>query len=195
MFWQKKPVVNYQNNLNKMTLAETVNFILGALTIIGQIYIVVMILGLVTGKGKQFVDFFTGRTGWFVFLIALVSTLGSLTYSDILGYEPCKLCWLQRILMYPQVILLSLAIYKKEQKAILDYSLVLSIVGAIIALYHYLLQLGWVPELACSAVGYSVSCAQRFVMQFDYITIPMMALTAFLMIIVTISALKLKKDN
>ena len=107
---------------------------------------------------------------------------GSLIYSDVIGYEPCKLCWFQRIFMYPQVFLLALALWKKD-KNIIDYTALLSIFGAIIAGYHYLLQLGIAPDLSCGAVGYSVSCAQRFVMNFGYITLPLMAFTAFLMIL------------
>ncbi|OGY68707.1 MAG: hypothetical protein A3B94_01990 [Candidatus Jacksonbacteria bacterium RIFCSPHIGHO2_02_FULL_43_10] len=108
--------------------------------------------------------------------------LGSLFYSEIAGYEPCQLCWWQRILMYPQVILLGVA-WLKEDQGIVLYSIALSSLGALIAGYNYLLQIGFVPSIGCSAVGYSINCSQRFVMQFGYITIPMMALTAFLLII------------
>ena len=58
----------------------------------------------------------------------------------------------------------------------------LSIIGAVIAAYHYLLQLNIAPSLPCSAVGYSVSCSQVFVMNFGYITIPLMSLTVFSLI-------------
>lgn len=120
-------------------------------------------------------------------MVALVAMVGSLIYSEIIGYEPCKLCWLQRIFMYSQVILLGMALFKKDYK-IISYSIVLSIIGAIIAGYHYLLQLGVASGLPCSAVGYSVSCSQRFVMQYGYITIPMMALSAFVLITLLLSS-------
>ena len=94
--------------------------------------------------------------------------------------------------MYPQVILLGMAWLKKDYGIIL-YSLALSVIGALIAGYHYLLQIGLVPSVNCSAVGYSISCSQRFVMQFGYITIPMMSLTAFLLIIIFMAILKKKK--
>jgi len=84
--------------------------------------------------------------------------------------------------MYPQAILLGIAWLKKDQGIVL-YSLALSSLGALIASYNYLLQIGLAPSIGCSAVGYSINCSQRFVMQFGYITIPMMALTAFLLII------------
>ncbi len=80
--------------------------------------------------------------------------------------------------MYPQVLLYVFALWKKDHH-IINYGLILSIVGGAISAYHYLLQLGVVPNLPCSAIGYSVSCSARFVLNFGYITIPMMALAAF----------------
>lgn len=127
---------------------------------------------------------FIGRNGIaLAFVAALAAILGSLFYSEVAGYEPCKLCWFQRIFMYPQVILLGVALWKKDSREAL-YCLILSVVGAAIAGYHYLMQIGIAPSLPCSAVGYSASCSQRFVMQFGYITIPMMSLTAFALIII-----------
>ncbi|MES2087566.1 MAG: disulfide bond formation protein B [Patescibacteria group bacterium] len=159
---------------------DFVNLILGSATLLGQVIIVVVIFCLLTGTGKSIVDFFTKRALWMMFLVALVATSGSLTYSEILGYEPCYLCWFQRIFMYPQTILFGLALYKKDNK-IFDYGLALSGVGILYSIYHYLLQWGFVPELSCSVVG--VSCAKQFVTVFGYITIPLMALTAFALII------------
>lgn len=116
------------------------------------------------------------------FLVALTATLGSLFYSEVVGYEPCKLCWIQRVFMYPQVVLLGLALIKK-QRVMLDYALALAAPGALVAGYHYLLQLGLESSLPCSAVGYSAACAQRFVMEFGYLTIPLMSFTAFVLIV------------
>src|SRR3972149_8131761 len=116
-------------------------------------------------------------------IVSLTATLGSLFYSEIAGFEPCKLCWFQRILMYPMPLLLSLAIWKKD-KSINDYLITLSGIGIVIAFYHYYLQRGGQSILPCSTIGYSVSCSNSFVMELGYITIPLMAATAFLLIIV-----------
>lgn len=115
------------------------------------------------------------------FLVALASVLGSLYYSEIAGFAPCKLCWIQRIFMYPQVILLGIALWKKDYGITL-YSVVLSFLGALVALDHQILQTTGTSILPCSAEG--VSCSQRFVMQYGYVTIPMMSLTAFLLMMV-----------
>lgn len=118
----------------------------------------------------------------FSFFITLVATLGSLFYSEIAGYTPCKLCWYQRILMYPQVIILGIAVLKNKTSA-LKTTLPLSLVGAPLALYHYILQLKPSMPSACSSIGYSISCSQTFTMSLGYITIPLMSFTAFLLLV------------
>jgi hypothetical protein len=50
------------------------------------------------------------------------------------------------------------------------------------SLYHYLLQFGYLRGGDCLAVVYSVSCVKRFVAEFGFVTIPLMALTAFLLL-------------
>lgn len=167
-----------------MQLATVVNFILGILTVLAQISSVALVYFWVFKKPKALGAFAASHGALLAFVIASVAMLGSLTYSEIIGYEPCKLCWIQRILMYPQVLVLGLVVWGKHKgsHALFDTSLGLSLVGALVAGYHYLLQLGVAPALPCSAVGYSASCAQRFVMQFGYITIPLMAFSAFVLI-------------
>src|SRR3989344_4546628 len=138
-----------------MTFAVQINQALRGFTVLAALFIVVLLAFSFTRRGREWVRHIVGEQALFYgFIVALAATLGSLIYYDVLGYEPCKLCWFQRIFMYPQVLLLALAIP-----------------GALVAGYHYLLQLGVAPSLPCAAVGYSVSCSERFVLQFGYITI------------------------
>jgi disulfide bond formation protein DsbB len=120
------------------------------------------------------------------FLIAFLSTAGSLFYSEIAMYEPCKLCWLQRIFMYPLTILFAIPLFRKKKLSSdgMIFSFIMAGIGALIAGYHYLLQIGTISNVECSFVGYSVSCTETFFLNLGYITIPMMAFTAFLLIIV-----------
>ena len=116
-------------------------------------------------------------------IVALTGTLGSLFLSEIAGWTPCKLCWFQRIFLYPQVVLLGIALWKKD-RGIAKYILTLSAIGAAIAVYHYSEQIhatffmdpGETLE-PCDQTG--VSCATTYTFRFGYITVPMMALTAF----------------
>ncbi len=115
------------------------------------------------------------------FVVALTATSGSLFYSEIAKFTPCLLCWWQRIFMYPQVLLIGLGVVKKD-KDIADYAMAMSLVGGSISLYHYYIQLGGNKFIPCATVGYSINCTQRFSLEFGYITIPMMALSAFVAI-------------
>lgn len=177
-----------------MTLVSTANIILSSLTVIGQIIIALIIISFIFRKTK-ILELFGKNAILFSFIVALIATLGSLFYSEISGYEPCKLCWFQRIFMYPQVILLGIALWKKNGMLAIYNSFALSTIGAMIAGYHYLLQVGIAPELPCSAVGFSAACSQRFILQFGYITIPIMAFTAFLLIVIFSIAAKLNNGS
>jgi len=115
-------------------------------------------------------------------LISLVATLGSLFYSDVMGFTPCKFCWYQRIFMYPQVILFAIAIKSKRNWSIVWNSLILSLIGGAIAAYHYLMQIGVVTQGGCDVVGMTASCSDYFGLAYGYITIPFMSLTAFILL-------------
>ncbi len=161
------------------------------LVLVSDIAIILLILDAIvtkTGakKGLFGVWNFLGRKAlWFGLAVSLVSMLGSLYYSDILHYAPCVLCWYQRIVMYPQVALFAVALWKKEPFRVWTYSTVLSVIGLAIAGFHYYIQIANNPvvTLPCDALGYSVSCSETFSPVFGYITIPMMALTGFVMLI------------
>ena len=174
-----------------MITAAAINQILAPLVLLGHIGLVsfVVYFFVLKKRDPKIVSLLKKYAIPLAFLVAVSATLGSLTYSEVVGFDPCLLCWYQRVFMYPSALLLWIAMYKKE-KVIADYVLSLSAVGAVIAAYHYLIQIGAAPEVACSAVGYSVSCAENFVMQLGYITIPMMSLTAFLFIAVLMLVLK-----
>ena len=178
-------------------ITQAVTLALSYLTLGGDILIILWLVWLLgrknfnSGKINRAIDWFSQQGIKFAFIIALLATLGSLFYSEIAGFEPCKLCWYQRIFMYPQVLLWGIAWWKKD-KHIADYAVSLALVGAAIAAYHYLLALKPAVAVTCGTIGYSASCAQNFFLQLGYITIPMMALTAFLLIIICGLAVKHK---
>lgn len=118
-----------------------------------------------------------------IWVQAFVATTGSLFYSEVMGYIPCELCWYQRILMYPLVIIYGLALWKKDVKMTLS-GLILSGIGMFVSTYHYLLQK--VPafhEMGGSCSG-AVPCNVIYVNYFGFITIPFMAGVAFIVIFV-----------
>ena len=111
------------------------------------------------------------------FLLALFSMAGSLFYSEVAKYPPCVLCWWQRIFMYPQVLLIAMGIIKNDKK-IADYTIAMSVIGFAVSLYQYYIQMGGGQLFQCDANG-GVSCTQHFPLEFGYVTLPMMGLTAF----------------
>ena len=165
--------------LNKNTMTE----VLSVLTIIAQIEIVILLILMYLNRKKKSKLFkkIIKISDMYAFLIAIISTLGSLYYSEIAGFTPCKLCWFQRILMYPLVVILFVGIRNKDNN-VSKYVLPIAGMGTLLAAYHYFAQIGVLPQTGCLAIGYSESCSKLFFMNFGYITIPMMSLTAFLFI-------------
>ncbi|MET3696434.1 thiol:disulfide interchange protein DsbB [Bacillus oleivorans] len=112
---------------------------------------------------------------------SVVAMFGSLYFSEVRMYEPCVLCWYQRILMYPQAIILGIAVVKKDFSISL-YTLILSSIGALISLYHYSIQK--VSFLAENSISCGrVSCTGEYINWFGFVTIPFLALIAFIIII------------
>lgn len=113
---------------------------------------------------------------------ALAATAGSLYFSEIRDFVPCTLCWYQRILMYPLVVIIAVGIVRRDS-GIYWTVLPLSLLGAGIAIYHNLLQQGVISEgvLSCR---FGVPCEAKWIEWLGFITIPMMSLTAFSVITV-----------
>ncbi|MDN7247365.1 disulfide oxidoreductase [Planococcus shenhongbingii] len=112
--------------------------------------------------------------------VALVATMGSLYFSEIRGYEPCELCWIQRIFMYPLVIIIGVAYVQKNVRIALT-TLIFSVIGGCISLYHYGIQkLDFLSDSA-PACG-RVPCTGQYINYFGFITIPFLALIAFILI-------------
>ena len=164
---------------------ETTNFLLALGTIALQIAGVLCLLLFFFRKnlpGFEHIVAFIREWGLALGLaLTVVASALTLYYSDILGIPPCPLCWWQRIFLYPQVILFALALWRKE-RFIADYSIVLSVIGLGFALYHHCLQVLPSGSLPCPAEG-TVSCAQRFMFEFGYITYPLMAASLFVFLI------------
>jgi len=178
-------------------MVEIVDFItnvLSLLTLLSGIFIIVYILSLLVNK-KIYLKFIKDNHLSLSFIVALIATLGSLFFSEIAGFTPCKLCWIQRIFMYPLVIILGIAIWKKDF-SVKKYVLPMAVIGALVACYHYFIQIGILKQnTPCDVVGYSSSCSEYFFTHFGYITIPMMSLTAFTLIVIFLSYNGFKRKN
>jgi len=124
--------------------------------------------------------FFEDYGLYLAWLVALVATGGSLYFSEVKQYVPCALCWYQRIFMYPLVVLLGIASFRNDRRVV-PYLQSLSIIGGLIALYHVLEQN--VPGFAAPHMcNVGVPCAAKYINWLGFISIPVLALTAFVLI-------------
>lgn len=116
-------------------------------------------------------------------LVALMATLVALYSSEVLGMEVCTLCWYQRICIFPLAIQLGIAVFRDDRRFAL-YALPLAILGGLIALYHYLIQM--IPALApytpCRASAGGVSCEKIDWQLFGFITFPFLSFLTCLLI-------------
>lgn len=110
--------------------------------------------------------------------ISLAATLGSLYFSEIKGLAPCSLCWYQRILMYPLIIIIVIAMAKGD-RFIKYYIRAFSFIGLGVALYQYIIQTIQVHSAFCDI---NVDCTTVSIKYLGFITIPLMSICAFLLL-------------
>lgn len=124
--------------------------------------------------------------------ISAAAMFGSIFFSEILHYEPCELCWYERIAMFPLFIILGIAAVRKDYQ-ISIYSMVLSLIGAGLSLYHYGIQK--LPLLLNSPLSCGrIPCTEHYINWFGFITIPLLGFIAFLSIFI-ISIIIYKKNK
>jgi disulfide bond formation protein DsbB len=116
----------------------------------------------------------------FAWIVATVTTLGSLYYSEHAGFVPCELCWYQRILMYPLVLVLGVALLRRD-RAVWITALVFVGIGAPLSLYHWLVER--VPAFEeSSSCSVTVPCSTPWFEKLGFVTLAWMAMSSFLLI-------------
>jgi disulfide bond formation protein DsbB len=165
----------------------TTNFFL-VLTIVADVVVVFAVLcalaALVSPNARASV------TSWaravapqsvvFAWIVATVTTLGSLYYSEHAGFVPCELCWYQRIVMYPLVIVLGVAALRRD-RAVWITTLVFVGIGAPLSLYHWLVERvpAFEESSSCSAFA---PCSAPWFEKLGFVTLAWMAMSSFLLI-------------
>ena len=178
-------------------LVSTITVLLSIFTVAGNVIAIFLLATFIFKELKKKHPilhathrFFRDKGVILAFVVALAGTLTSLFYSEIAHFAPCSLCTWQRVMLYPQVILLGAALWYKNKKLHI-YTIILSVVGGILALYNTYIQFSGTSILPC---GVSVSCTKRYFLEFGYITIPTMAFTSFLLIILLLIAIRMEKE-
>jgi len=172
------------------------NNIISLIILLGNVFFVLIIIAFFTRSvnlSKKFLNLVKRYSYQSLFLLSFGGVVGSLIYSEIIGFAPCILCWYQRIFLYSIAILTAVALIKKE-KVLNAYLLSLAIPGAIIGFYQYAVTVLGAPSLTpCTVEG--GSCAITYFVNFGYITIPFMAFSTFALIILIILTDKFWKNN
>jgi disulfide bond formation protein DsbB len=115
---------------------------------------------------------------WLGWLVAAVTTAGSLYYSLGAHFTPCELCWYQRICVYPLSVVLLIAAIRRDH-SVWRYAVPPTLIGIAIAAYHSQLQAWPTQQTFCSA---TVPCTTRYVWEFGFVSLPLMDLAALLFV-------------
>lgn len=118
---------------------------------------------------------------FFMWFVSLLAMMGSLFFSEVMGFVPCSLCWYQRIAMYPLVWLFGIALFYPI-KHLFALSSGLVICGWAVALMHNLIHYKVIPEKLAPCVE-GVPCSTVYINWLGFMTIPMLSLIAFSLIL------------
>jgi disulfide bond formation protein DsbB len=168
-------------------MLQTMNLLFAMLTVIANLSVIAFVVVTLAARWSDGASDLRDRA-WdriaevgvpLAFLVGLTATLGSLYYSEFAHFIPCKLCWFQRIGMYPMPIILAIAALRRD-RGIWHYVIPLATIGSLISIYHY--QLERFPSQSHGFCTLEAPCTTVWVWMFHYISIPFMALSGFLLI-------------
>jgi disulfide bond formation protein DsbB len=175
---------------------ETAQVLFAVLALLANVGVVVVFVSLVLRsrwrRARRLLVSVRPLALFLAWLVAAVAMMGSLYFSEVANYEPCKLCWYQRIAMYPMVVILAIAVATRDY-AVKRYVVPIALIGSVISTYHYLIE--WYPNLegdgTCSA---AVPCTFVWFRRFGFVSLPYMALSGFLFI-ATFASLRPKEKS
>jgi disulfide bond formation protein DsbB len=113
-------------------------------------------------------------------IVATIATLGSLFFSEVMAVPICKLCWYQRVALYPLVIVLAMSLFPYNPGAI-RIAGVFAVLGWLIALFQVLLVAGFIPENVQPCVQ-GIPCSETHVSLLGFLNIPLLSLLTFSLI-------------
>jgi disulfide bond formation protein DsbB len=117
---------------------------------------------------------------WLGAAVALTCMLGSLYMSEVAHFPPCPMCWYQRICMYPLVVVVGVAAWRRDA-SVRWYALPLAVIGICFSTYHYLIER--FPDQVKSFCTTDVPCSTVWVWKLHFLSIPGMAWVGFLLVI------------
>jgi disulfide bond formation protein DsbB len=179
--------------VTRQDATSAVSTALAAAAIVVQVLLAIILIVAISAiwsKGARRLlaearDSLLGSELWVAWGFAAVATVGSLFFSEVSQFIPCRLCWFQRIGMYPLAAILLIAAIRRDYRGGALYGLPCAIFGAIVAIYHIYIEYN--PEAETAGCKIGAPCTTKWIDKLGYITIPVLALTAFLAIIALLS--------
>lgn len=162
-----------------MTL-ETLNYLVALGSLVMGLGAVLLLALFAFGRTTALAGMIRGWAVPLSLVIVLAGVVMSLVYSEYFGIAPCSLCWYQRMFLYPQGVLLVLALWWHDTRVAL-YSIAFSLLGGAIALYQHFLQMTGEGVLPCPASA--GDCIKRFLFEFDFVTFPLVSFFTFALLI------------
>lgn len=110
-------------------------------------------------------------------LVAALSTLGALFFSEVMELPPCVLCWYQRIFMFPLVLVLPIGLFPFDARVV-RFTLPLAFAGWLVSVFQVLLVAGWIPE-SIRPCTQGVPCSEVQIEWLGFVNIPVLSFLAF----------------
>lgn len=131
---------------------------------------------------------------WLAWLVAATCMVGSLYFSEVQNFTPCKMCWFQRICMYPLAIILLIAAIRRD-RGVRPYAITLAAIGIVISLYHYLIE--WHPQWEAGSCDLAAPCSVPWFRSFGFVSLSFMAACGFaaILALLTLPAQKVTSDG
>ncbi|HXK39769.1 MAG TPA: disulfide bond formation protein B [Candidatus Paceibacterota bacterium] len=164
--------------MDATAIIAIIDLFIGAGIILLELFALLLIAGFFVTP-PRFRAFVRTNAMTVAFVLSLGAALGTLYYSEVVGILPCTLCWYQRALLYPQVLLFAYGVARKNAK-VLPFTALLSALGLLTAVYHISLPLFTSP-IFCDPE--TALCLVQSVRVFGYITIPVMSASIFAVLI------------
>lgn len=162
---------------------DAVTLLLAMLAVAAQVAVVGAVVIAAAGPARaRLVELLGPSALRLALLVAVVAMAGSLYLSEVAHFVPCRLCWYQRIAVYPLVPLLVVAVARRDDTSVVPFALALPLLGMPISAYHVLVER--FPRLETSVCDPNNPCTVIQVERFGYLTIPTMALTAQALVLV-----------
>lgn len=172
-----------RGRMKAMTLAAAIRFFSFLALVAGSGAVVITVMRIVPAW-RGALGALAEAQLWLAALVAGTATLGSLYFSEVQEFVPCRLCWFQRIFMFPLTIVLLIGAVRRD-RGVRWYAMPLAAFGLLISAYHYLIE--WNPSLEAGSCDLTAPCTVPYFRGFGFASLAFMALCGFAAVLALLS--------